>query len=161
MTTVGQVVSSAQALMTIVPLENPLEIEAMILNQDIGFVANGQTAVVKVEAFPFTRYGTIDAKVLKISREAVEEREASNLSDAAGAARAQGSAGSTQQGRGQTLVFPAIISLDRHSIVVDGREVPLTAGMSVTIEIRTGQRRMIDYLLSPLREIGSKAGHER
>ena len=160
-TTVGQVVSSAQALMTIVPFENPLEIEAMILNQDIGFVANGQSAVVKVEAFPFTRYGTIDAKVLKISREAVDEREASGLSDPAGTARPQGNSASGAPQRGQTLVFPAILSLDRTSILVDGREVPLSAGMAVSVEIRTGERRMIDYLLSPLREVTSRAGHER
>ena len=160
-TTVGQVVSSAQALMTIVPLENPLEIEAMILNQDIGFVANGQPAVVKIEAFPFTRYGTIDAKVLKISREAVDEREASGLADAANAARGQGASGTGGQQRGQSLVFPAILALDRTSILVDGREVPLSAGMSVSVEIRTGQRRLIDYVLSPLREVTSGAGHER
>ncbi len=160
-TTVGQVVSSAQSLMTIVPFENTLEIEAMILNQDIGFVANGQTAVVKVEAFPFTRYGTLDAKVLKVSREAVDEREASGLADPAGAGRSSGTYGANQQPRGQTLVFPAIISIDTRSIMIDGREVPLSAGMVVSVEIRTGQRRMIDYLLSPLREVTSKAGHER
>ena len=160
-TTVGQVVSSAQSLMTIVPFENPLEIEAMILNQDIGFVANGQPAVVKVEAFPFTRYGTIDAKVLKVSREAVDEREASGLSDPTGTARQQGTYGNNPPARGQTLVFPAIISLDTRSIMIDGREVPLSAGMAVSVEIRTGQRRMIDYLLAPLREVTSRAGHER
>ena len=160
-TTVGQVVSSAQSLMTIVPFENPLEIEAMILNQDIGFVANGQPAVVKVEAFPFTRYGTIDARVLKVSREAVDEREASGLADPTAVTRPQGAYGASPQPRGQTLVFPAIISLDTRSILVDGREVPLSAGMVVTVEIRTGQRRMIDYLLSPLREVTSRAGHER
>ena len=62
-TTVGQVVASGQSLLTVVPLDGPIEVEAMITNKDIGFVEAGQPAVIKVEAFPFTRYGTINASV--------------------------------------------------------------------------------------------------
>ena len=66
---VGQVVSSGQSLLTIVPLDGAIEIEAMIANKDIGFVEPGQPAIVKVEAFPLTLYGTIDATVAKVSRD--------------------------------------------------------------------------------------------
>ena len=51
---------AGQSLMTIVPHDASIEIEAMILNQDIGFVEPGQEVVIKVEAFPFTRYGTVE-----------------------------------------------------------------------------------------------------
>ena len=158
-TTIGQVVASGQSLLTIVPFEGPLEIEAMIANKDIGFVQPGQNAVVKIEAFPFTRYGTIDATVSKVSRDAVDERYATNLSDAASTAKPQGATG--QPSQAPTLVFPATLTLASRSIVVGDNEVPLVPGMSVTVEIKTGQRRAIDYLLSPLREFVSRTAHER
>jgi hemolysin D len=67
----------------------------------------------------------------------------------------------TELSTGQNLVFPATINLSRRFINVDGKEVPLSPGMAVTVEIRTGKRRALDYVLSPLREVTSNAGHER
>jgi hemolysin D len=161
-TTVGQVVAPAQALMTIVPSDAPIEIEALIQNQDIGFVEPGQQAVVKIESFPFTRFGTVDGTVMKVSRDAVDEREETALTDPKSTARPQvSSMNIAQQTTGQNLVFPATISLSRRVIKVDGKEIPLSPGMAVTVEIRTGQRRALDYVLSPLREVTSSAGHER
>jgi len=157
-TTVGQVVSSGQSLMTIVPLAGPIEIEALIANKDIGFVETDQPVVVKIEAFPFTRYGTIDGRVAKVSRDAVDERDAGSLGDPL--ARPQ-SGSVAAPGRPQNLVFPATIWLARRSIDIDGKEVPLMPGMAVTVEIRTGRRRAIDYLLAPLREVAGSAVHER
>jgi hemolysin D len=159
-TTVGQVVTSGQALLTLVPADGPIEVEVTIANKDIGFVHPGQPAAVKVEAFPFTRYGTIDGEVAKVSRDAVNERDATDLSDAATAARPQLGTPS-QTSHTQNLVFPATIRLRQRTINVDGKEVPLSPGMAVTVEIKTGQRRAIDYLLSPLREIATQAGRER
>jgi hemolysin D len=158
LTTVGQVVSPGQTLMTIVPSDGNMEVEVMILNQDIGFVEVGQRAVVKIDAFPFTRYGTIDATVLQVSSEGIDQADAAALSDPAGAARS--SNGQSQQ-RGQNLVFPAIVRLDRRSMNVDGKDVALSYGMMVNVEIKTGARRVIDYVLSPLREVTSTAGHGR
>jgi hemolysin D len=160
-TTVGQVVSSGQALMTIVPPDAPLEIEAMILNKDIGFVHTGQPAVVKVESFPFTRYGTIDGTVTKISPDAVDMRSAPNLSEAAATVRPQGAAQAAAGNNGPQMAFPATIALSRSAMNVDGRNVNLSPGMTVTVEIQTGHRRIIDYVLSPLRETISQTAHER
>jgi hemolysin D len=160
-TTLGQVVASGQSLMTIVPLEGPIEVEALISNKDIGFVEPGQPAVVKVEAFSFTRYGTIDATVAKVSRDAVDERDVPNLSDASLAAKPQGPAAAVPSSRTQSLVFPATIMLARQSIAIDGKDVPLLPGMAVTVEIKTGKRRAIDYLLSPVREVVSRTARER
>ena len=160
-TTVGQVVTSGQSLMTIVPVDGPIEIEALVQNEDIGFVEAGQPAVIKVEAFPFTRYGTIDGTVVRVSRDAVDEREANALSDPNASVRPQSSATAATPGRGQSLVFPATIRIGRPSMLIEGKEIPLSPGMAVIVEIRTGQRRAIDYVLSPLREVAAGFGHER
>jgi hemolysin D len=160
-TTVGQVVTSGQALLTIVPPDAPLEVEAMILNKDIGFVHLRQPAVVKVDAFPFTRYGVIDAFVTRISADAVDMRNAPNLSEADAAVRPQGAPGGAGSGRGPEMAFPATIALSRRVMEIDGKEVNLSAGMTVSVEIQTGRRRIIDYVLSPLRETVSQAARER
>lgn len=158
-TTIGQVVSSGQPLMTIVPYGAPIEIEALIENKDIGFVEAGQPAVVKVEAFPFTRYGTVEGNVLKVSRDSVDEREATALNDPKAGARASPS--TADIAKTQNLVFPATIGLSKTAISVDGKEIPLSPGMAVTVEILTGKRRALDYILSPLREVASTSAHER
>jgi len=160
-TTIGQVVTSGQSLLTIVPLDGAIEIEALVQNQDIGFVEAGQQAVVKVDAFPFTRFGTVAGTVIKVSRDAVEEREAQGLSDNPAASRGNGQPQSSSGGRGQSLVFPATIKLNSSSIDVDGKLIPLSPGMAVTVEVRTGERRAIDYLLSPLRDVVSSSARER
>jgi len=160
-TTVGQVVTSGHALLTIVPPDVPLEVEAMILNKDIGFVRSGQPAVVKVDAFPFTRYGTIDGTVTKISSDAVDVRNAPNLSEAAAMVRPQGPSSSSSGGGGPQMAFPATVALSRRAMDVNGTQVNLSPGMTVTVEIQTGQRRIIDYVLSPLREMASQAARER
>src|SRR5262249_46100321 len=159
-TTLGQAVNSGQALMTIVPLDAPIEIEAMIQNRDIGFVAAGQPAVVKIDAFPFTRYGTLEGTVTRVSSDAVDMRDSTNLSDAAAAVKSQGMSPNTPSNRPE-LAFPATIKLDRRTIAIDGKDVNLAPGMTATVEIRTGERRVIDYALSPLREAVSQTGHER
>lgn len=158
--TVGQVVSGGQSLMIVVPSEGPIEIEVMIQNQDIGFVKQGQSAVIKVEAFPFTRYGSITGTVQRVSRDAVEERDAQAMADPMTAARPGGAQAGAGQ-HGPSLVFPALVRLERSTINVDGTEIALSPGMSVTVEILTGQRRAIDYVLSPLREVAASSGRER
>jgi hemolysin D len=161
-TTMGQVVSGGQALMTVVPTGNPLEVEAMVLNSDIGFVTSDQPATIKVDAFPFTRFGTLNGRVSKVSREAVDTREASGLADSTAVTRPQGmQAQNSAFSPAQTLVFPITVSLEKTSITVEHGTIPLQPGMAVTVEIKTGERRAIDYLLSPLREIISSTAHER
>ncbi|MGY2051720.1 HlyD family type I secretion periplasmic adaptor subunit [Methylobacterium sp. JK268] len=160
-TTLGQVVTAAQPLLVVVPSEGPIEVEALVQNKDIGFVIPDQEAVVKIDAFPFTRYGTIAGKVLRVSRDAVDDKDASGSTDAVSMSRGQALAPVSGTPRTQNLVFPVTIELERATIEADGKTVPLTPGMTATVEIRTGSRRVIDYLLSPVRETTSSAGHER
>jgi hemolysin D len=160
-TTLGQVVSSGQALMAIVPENGPIEIEAMILNQDIGFVQAGQSVIVKVEAFSFTRFGTLDGTIKKVSADAVESSEAQVGRDAIGGTMQSGASAMAATPHTQNLVFPATVTLATNAMSIEGKLIPLSPGMAVTVEIKTGERRAIDYVLSPLREIASESAHER
>lgn len=134
--TVGGVVTEAQQLMMIVPKDNPIEVEAYVENKDIGFVNPGQEAVVKVETFPFTKYGTIDAKVTSVSNDAVNDEK-----------------------RG--LIFPARVNLARATIPVENKTVNLSPGMAVTVEVKTAKRRVIEYFLSPLLQYKDESLRER
>jgi hemolysin D len=155
--TVGGVVTPAQALAVVVPTETPLEIEAMLSNRDIGFVHAGQRAEIKVDTFNFTRYGLLHGEVLSVSSDAItRERQQGASND-----RTPGAATSTSEPQGQELEYAARISLDRTDMQVDEKVVKLGPGMAVTAEIKTGSRRMISYLLSPLARYKQEALRER
>ena len=133
--TVGGVVSQAKPLMEIVP-DDTLEVEAKVSNKDIGFVRAGQTAAVKLETFSFTRYGVLHGAVRQVSNDAESTKK-------------------------QTLVFPVRIHLDTNRMWVDGHWVQLSPGMAVTVDIKTGQRSVADYFLSPLMKTAEDSLHER
>jgi hemolysin D len=160
-TTIGQVVASGQQLMTIVPQRSGLEIQALVLNQDIGFVHAGQSAVIKIDSFPFTRYGTISGKVESVSRDAVESDDPGLSNDTQDRPVSVQSSAAAPVSKTRNLVFPVTIVMDRAVIEADGKAVPLSPGMTASVEIQTGRRRVLDYVLSPLREVSSDAGHER
>jgi hemolysin D len=132
----GGVVTPAQVLMVIVPQDAQVTAEVLIDNKDIGFVNAGQTAQIKLETFPYTRYGTVEAKVRSVTADAVNDEK-----------------------RG--AIFPATLTLDQRTIDVDGKRIPLSPGMNVTGEIRTGKRRLIEYLLSPVQRAVSESLTER
>ena len=134
--TVGGVVPAAQPLMQIVPKENIVEVEAFLENRDVGFVQAGQDAEVKIDAFDYTKYGTIKGNVRHVSRDAVQDEK-------------------------KGLIYSIKIVLEKNSIFVDGKTVPLSAGMSVNVEIKTGTRRVIEYILSPLMQHQREALRER
>jgi hemolysin D len=125
--TEGGVVTEAQVLMVIVPRDASVTAEVVIDNKDIGFVNAGQAAEIKLETFPFTRYGTVPAMVRSVTADAVND-------DKRGA------------------IFPAVLTLGQTGIAVDGKRINLSPGMNVTAEIKTGRRRVIDYLLSPVQQ---------
>jgi len=132
--TEGGVVTPAQVLMIIVPKDADVTAEVIVDNKDIGFINAGDAAQIKLETFPFTRYGTIAARVKSVTADAVNDEK-----------------------RG--AIFPAVLSLGQSTINVDGKRVSLSPGMNVTAEIRTGKRRVIEYLLSPVqRTLGESLG---
>lgn len=135
-TTVGGVVTPAQPLMVIVPRENVLEVEAMLPNKDIGFVNAGQDAEIKIETFPYTRYGTLHGTITQVSSDAIQDEK-----------------------RG--LIYSTRVKLARDTLRVENKTVRLTPGMAVTVEIKTGTRRVIEYFLSPLMQATSESIRER
>ena len=159
-TTIGQVVTSGLQLMRIVPAEPALRIEAYLPNSDIGFVRVGQTVSVKLEAFPFTRYGTVPGVVTHIAKDAITEPDAQAIE--ADPARTTGSGSITGQAdHTQHLVFPITVELERNTIDADGQTINLSPGMVVTAEIKTGRRRILEYIFSPVVEVAATALHER
>jgi hemolysin D len=155
--TVGGVVTPAQTLMLIVPTDSNLEVEAMISNQDIGFVEAGQDVAIKIDTFNFTRYGLLRGKIVSISQDAIPR----NKPVENGNARATGAETSSSEPMGQELVYAARVSLERNQMNIDNRRVNLSAGMAVTTEIKSGSRRIISYILSPLMRYGQESFRER
>lgn len=134
--TLGGVVQPAQPLLVIVPGSGELMVEALVLNKDIGFVHAGQPVEVKLEAFPFTKHGVIHGRIENISTDAIEDEK-----------------------RG--LVYQARVKLHAQAIAAGGRNIPLGSGMQVSAEIKTGERRLIDYLLSPIIRYKEESFRER
>jgi hemolysin D len=134
--TVGGVVEAAKPIMVIVPARGRLVAEVAIANRDVGFVSAGQPVALKIEAFPFTRYGAVQGRLEQISSDAVQDEK-----------------------RG--LIYTARVALDRATIQRDGATIALTPGMAVTADIRTGRRSLASYLLSPIDEIRTTAARER
>ncbi len=134
--TIGGVVPAAQPLMKIVSKDDAIEIEAMLDNKDVGFVEVGQTAAVKIAAYDYTKYGYINARVVHISSDAIKDEKRGPL-------------------------YSAILALEKSSISAKGLVMPLSPGMTVTAEIKTGNRRVIEYFLSPLVQHKRESLHER
>ena len=136
MHTEGGVVTEAQPLLVIVPKDAQVTAEVVVDNKDIGFVNAGQAAVIKLETFPFTRYGTVNATVQSVVADAVNDEK-------------------------KGAIFPATLTLNTSSIDVDGKRIALSPGMNVTAEVKTGRRRVIEYLLSPVQKTMGESLGER
>jgi hemolysin D len=134
--TEGGVVTPAQVLMVIVPKDAQVSAEVIVDNKDIGFVNAGQTAQIKLETFPFTRYGTVPATVKSVVADAVNDEK-------------------------KGAIFPATLTLGQAAIDVDGKRISLSPGMNITAEIKTGKRRVIEYLLSPVQKAVGESLKER
>ena len=133
---VGGVVTPAQPLMVVVPDSDTVTAEVTISNQDIGFVNAGQIAEVKLETFPYTKYGTVRARVNVVTADAVTDEKKGSY-------------------------YPATLTLSQKDMLIDGKRVRLSPGMNITAEIKTGKRRIIEFLLSPVQRAGSESLRER
>jgi|AntRauTorcE11897_2_1112592.scaffolds.fasta_scaffold06247_2 hemolysin D len=130
------VVSPDDTLMRVVPQDQPVEVEASILNRDIGFAHEGQEVDVKFQAYDFTRYGEVPGVIRKIALTSTEDKDAGRI-------------------------YRALVELERHSVEVDGETIPLRPGLTATVDIDMGQRRIIEYFLEPLLRYQDEALRER
>ena len=144
---VGGVVTSAQPLMVIVPDAgegDTVTAEVSIANLDIGFVNAGQLAEVKLETFSYTKYGAVPATVSNVSADAVTPNSSDDKRSSNGGS-----------------FYPATLTLTRKDMLIDGKRIAISPGMNVTAEIKTGKRRIIEYLLSPVQRAGNESLRER
>jgi hemolysin D len=155
--TVGGVVTPAQVLAVVVPVDSHLEIEAMVSNRDIGFVHAGQEAEIKVDTFNFTRYGLLHGKVLNVSQDAITRQKPEDKSND----KPLGAEPTSSEPKGQEMVYAARVSLDDTQMQIEDKMVNLSPGMAVTVEIKTGSRRIISYLLSPVLRYKQESLRER
>jgi len=132
----GAVVQSGEMIMSIVPEHSPLEVEAKIMNQDVGFIEAGHTVAVKLDSFNFTRYGKLDGTIRRIASGGVEDPQLG-------------------------MVYPTIIELANQQIEVDDKLFSLKPGMTVTIDIKTGRRKIADYIIEPFLRYSDEALRER
>lgn len=134
--TVGGVVQSGDIVMRIVPEKEKLEVEVKVLNKDIGFIEVGQSVDVKIDAFNFTKYGAISGMVAKIA-------DFSIVDEVLGP------------------IFKVIVRLDKSTMLVDGKEVRLKPGMTATVDVKIGKRRLLETIFSPLLRYKSEALREK
>ena len=123
--TVSGVVEPAEKVMSVVPFDNALEFESRVLNKDIGFIEVGQQVNIKLDAFPFERYGVATGIVTGIAKDAMETEE-------------------------NDWVYIVRCTPDRPTFLADGQEVTLTSGMTATVDIVTGERSVLSFLVEPV-----------
>lgn len=143
-TTQGAVVSAGALLMNVVPVDEQLQAEVVLKNEDVGFVALGQVARIKVAAYPFQKYGLLDGHVSLLNADATEQKANSPTQPS-------------------PLTYRALVRLDSRNLkaVATGETLQLSPGMLVIAEIHQGQRTVMEYLLSPVQKVAQEAARER
>lgn len=147
--TLGTVVSPGTILLTVVPGADELEADVMIKNQDVGFVAPGQAAKLKIAAYPFQKYGMLQGKISRVSADASET---------------SGSKPQEFSAEGKTTInstYRARITLDTRALKSEQQRLLLVSGMQVVGEIKLGQRSVLEYLLAPVQKAWHESGRER
>ena len=134
--TIGGVVTTAQTLASIVPKGTSLVVEATVENKDIGFVKAGQQAKIKLDTFSFQKYGVVKGVVKQVSPDAFEDKK-------------------------KGLVYKIKVSMEKTHMLVHGKLVPLEPGMTCSVEIKTGKRRIIEFFLSPFKKYEKESLTER
>jgi hemolysin D len=133
--TIGGVVKPVKPLMILVP-DGALTMEAKVMIKGAGFVRRGQPVQVKLEAFAFTRYGSVPGRILSISRDAAQDKDLGPY-------------------------YVARIAFTSASIVTENGPAPLSPGLAATADIGIGSRRIISFLIGPMKEVAHDAGRER
>ena len=136
--TVGGVIRPGQELVEIVPLEDTLLIEARIRPADIAFLRPGQDATVKITAYDFSIYGGLKAKVEHISADTIED----------------------EQQKGETF-YRIRLRTDRGYLGTEQDPLPIIPGMTASVDILTGEKTVLDYLLKPVLKVRERALRER
>lgn len=123
--TIGGVVTPAQKLISVVPLTAPLVVKATVMSKDIGFIKEGMPVLVKIDTFDFQKYGMINGVVKKIAKDSVDDQKLGPIYD-------------------------VYITPQNKTLMVEGKETPISTGMSLTAEIKINKRRIIEFFIYPM-----------
>ncbi len=150
LTTLGAVVQAGTPLMNLVPQGDKLHAEALLANEDVGFVEVGQNARIKLAAYPFQKYGMLEGRVVQLSADAVDQHATAKA------------IGAHPMAATPPLAYKAVIELHRQRLQLpDGGDLKIAPGMAISAEIHQGRRTVMEYLLSPVQRVASEAGRER
>lgn len=141
-TTVGAVVQPGANIMDIVPLDDTLLVEGRIKPQDIAFVRPNHEAVVKLTAYDSSVYGSLHGKVERISADTITEDKGD------------------KNERGETF-YRVMVRTEKNYLGTEQRPLPIIPGMVATVEILTGGKSVLDYLMKPARTLRDEALRER
>ena len=134
--TIGGVVIPGMNLMEVVPLDDTLLVEARVLPADVAFLQPGQVATVKLTAYDFSIYGGLDAKLVRISADTIVDE------------------------RGESY-YQIIVRTDKSELVHRGKVLPIIPGMVASVDILTGRKTVLNYLLKPILKARDRALTER
>jgi hemolysin D len=151
--TIGSVVSPGTILLTLVPIDEPLQAEVMINNDDVGFVHEGQSVKLKLAAYPFQKYGMVDGTVTHVSADAADGQGQGKPNQP----NQNGASSETNDQAG----YKAIVTLNAQALQASGKTFNLAPGMQVAAEINQGKRTIMEYLLSPVQGVFQEAARER
>ena len=154
----GTVVQPGQTVLTIVPTDAPIVVEVDLPSQQMGFVKVGQKTQIKVSAYPFEEYGAIPGKVLSVSPTAESTSELASLPEGEShqpeTPPQQGSSSSDADGQKgsspPTLYYRVRVQPEKMWLDAEGQRRTMRPGMTATVDIETGQRRVLDFFLDPI-----------
>ncbi|AWH88922.1 HlyD family type I secretion periplasmic adaptor subunit [Limnobaculum parvum] len=131
-TTVGGVIQQGAEIMAIIPLEDQLLVEAKIKPSDVAFLHPGLRATVKITAYDYSIYGGLSGTLEHISPDTLKDED------------------KMRQGRGESTYYRVLVRTDKAALTAKDKVFPIMPGMIATVEIRTGEKTILDYILKPV-----------
>ena len=137
--TIGGVVQSGVDLIEIVPLSDALVVEAKIDPKDIAFINPSQKAIIKITAYDFSIYGGLDGKIVEISADTIVDKD-------------------SKEGKSY---YRVLVKTDKNYLERKGKKLPIIPGMIATVDIVTGKKTILDFILKPILKVKQESLHER
>jgi adhesin transport system membrane fusion protein len=126
--TEGAVIGQGEVIMDVLPLDDRLYVETRINPKDVAFLVPGMPATIKLTAYDFSVYGSLEGEVIKISADSIQEETV----------------------RGKESFYRVLVSLKQEFLAAQGQELVIKPGMMAEVDIKTGERSVLSYLLNPI-----------
>lgn len=139
MNTIGGVVQSGMTLMDIIPYSDHLLIEAKIDPKDIAFINPSQDVMIKLTAYDYSIYGGLNGKIIEISADSIIDKE-------------------SKEGKSY---YKVVVQADKNFLEKDGKRLVIIPGMIASVDIVTGKKTIMDFILKPILKVKQNAMHEK